>query len=74
MTMSTINTVTNHSVMSHHTSAHRPAVDVLVERAARSMLAWSDRRANKNQISHERMDLIRANECVAVHGGSSVAR
>jgi len=74
MTMSTINTATNHAVMSHHTSTHRPAVDILVERAARSMLAWSDRRAGKNQVSHERMELLRANECAAVRGGSDVAR
>jgi hypothetical protein len=74
MTMSTINAATNHSVMSHHSIAHRPAVDILVERAARGMLAWSERRANKNQVSHERMDLLRANECIAAHGGSDVAR
>jgi hypothetical protein len=77
MTMSTINAVTNQSALSASCSAaiaHRPAVDILVERAARSMLAWSDRRANQNQISHERMDLLRANECLAARGGSDVAR
>ena len=73
MTTSTINTVANHPSMSSH-SAHRPAVDILVERAARSMLAWSDRRANKNQFSHERMHLLRANVCAAARGGSDVAR
>ena len=74
MTTSTINTLTNHSAVTHRTSARRPAVDILVERAARRMLAWSDRRASKNQLSHERMDLMRANECLAAQGGSSVAR
>ena len=73
MTTSTMNTLSNHSSMSSH-SAHRPAIDILVERAARSMLAWSDRRAGKNQVSHERMELLRANECAAAHGGSDVAR
>jgi hypothetical protein len=74
MTTSTLTTLTNHSAMSSHTIAHRPAVDILVERAARGMLAWSDRRANKNQLSHERMHLLRANLCAATHGGSDVAR
>lgn len=63
-------TLTSHGA----TIAHRPAVDILVERAARRMLAWSDRRADKHQVSHERMDLLRANQCAAAHGGSDVAR
>jgi hypothetical protein len=63
--------------LSHHggqTISHRPTVDLLVERAARNMLAWSERRAQKSQLSHERMDLLLDNERAAAPGGSSLAR
>lgn len=68
--------MTAHAVSNqcNSTIAQRPLVEVLVERAARRMLAWSDRRANSNRISHERMQLLRANQGLATHGGSAVAR
>lgn len=70
----TTHVLSNHSssTLRPSSQAHRPAVDLLVERAAKSMLAWSDRRAEKNLVSHERMALLRAN--AAEIGGSSVAR
>ena len=62
---------------SHHsnsTIAHRSVVDILVERAARSMLAWSDRRAKKNQLGAERVSLLLDNQRQTTRGGSSLGR
>jgi hypothetical protein len=64
------------NAQSDTTAAHarRSGVDVLIERAARSLLAWSDRRAAKNRISHERMALILENQRNSTRGGSSGGR
>ncbi len=62
------------SHQSHSTIARRPAIDIVIERVARGLLAWSDRRAQKSLFSHARMELLRANESGAPHGGSSIAR
>jgi hypothetical protein len=65
-------TFTTHS---HATTiARRPAVDVLVERLARSLLAWSDRRANANQLSNERVTLLRENQRNSACGGSALGK
>lgn len=63
--------------LSHHsgsTLAPRPVFDVLVERAARKMLAWANRRASKTVVSHERMSLLIANERTRSSGGSAIGR
>ena len=62
-------TISQHSCT---TVTRRPAVDVLAEKLARRLLAWSDRRqemrreevrgTQSSQPSHERMALIRENE------------
>jgi hypothetical protein len=62
-TMSTT-TISQHSCT---TVTRRPAVDVLAEKLARRLLAWSDHRQQVRsqsgaQPSHERMVLIRENE------------
>jgi hypothetical protein len=54
------------------TLAHRPLLDVLVERLARRLLAWSDRRVVKHQLTHERVALLIALERGAHRGGSSI--
>ncbi len=69
MTASTFGTTSNTTAI-----ARRPAIDVAVERLAKSLLAWSDRRAQKNQVSHERMALILENQRSAGHGGSPLGR
>jgi hypothetical protein len=69
MTASTFGTTSNTTAI-----ARRPAVDVAVERIARSLLAWSDRRAKKHQLSHERMALMLENQRSAHRGGSSLGR
>jgi hypothetical protein len=69
MTASTFGTTSNTT-----TVPRRPAVDIAVERLAKSLLAWSDRRAQKHQLSHERMALILENQRSAHHGGSSLGR
>jgi hypothetical protein len=75
MTASTFGTTSNTNTMyDNSTVARRPAVDVAVERLAKSLLAWSDRRAKKNQLSHERMALILENQRSAHHGGSPLGR
>lgn len=61
-------------VLARTASIRRPALDVLVERVARSLLAWSDRRVVRRQVSHERMALLRANERAASRGGSTFGR
>jgi hypothetical protein len=72
----TSNTTTIHGNGMHgnRTVARRPAIDVAVERLARSLLAWSARRAKKNELTGERMALIIANERSAPHGGSQIGR
>lgn len=40
----------------------RPAVDVLAEKVARSLLAWTNRRQQVARPSHDRVALLRANE------------
>ena len=60
------------SHQSNTTIARRPASDVLVEKVALRLLAWSDRRAVKNQLTHERMALLLENQHSATRGGSSV--
>jgi hypothetical protein len=62
------------SHQSNTTTAHRPVSDVLVEKVALRLLAWSDRRAAKNQLTHERMALILDNQRNATRGGSSLGR
>ena len=64
--------VAGRAVAGHSVAAHRPAIDIVIERVALGMLAWSERRAEKSLISHERMCLLRAN--AALRGGSGVAR
>ena len=44
------------------TAIRRPAVDVLAEKVARSLLAWTTRRQQIARPSHDRVALIRANE------------
>jgi hypothetical protein len=56
------------------TNVRRPALDMMVERVARGLLAWSERRVARLQISHERMALLRANERTASSGGSTFVR
>jgi hypothetical protein len=76
--MKEVSTMTVHafSNQSHTTTAHRPVSDVLVEKVALRMLAWSDRRATKravkNPLTHERMALILENERNTHHDGSSL--
>ena len=65
-------TVQAFSHQSRTTIAHRPTSDVLVEKIALRMLAWSDRRAAGNQLTHERMALILENEHTTHHHGSSL--
>jgi hypothetical protein len=55
-------------------TAHRPAADALVEKVALRLLAWSDRRAKKNQLTHERMALLLENQRASTRGGSSLGR
>ncbi|MCW2749942.1 MAG: hypothetical protein JWR83_1052 [Aeromicrobium sp.] len=62
------------SHQSNTTIARRPASDVLVEKVALRLLAWSDRRAVKNQLSHERMALILENQRSSSRGGSPLGR
>jgi hypothetical protein len=69
MTASAFSTTSNTS-----TIARRPTFDLLVERLAKNLLAWSDRRAKKNQLTHERMALILENQRGAHRGGSGLGR
>jgi hypothetical protein len=55
-------------------TAARPAVDILIEKLALSLLAWSERRAKKNQLTHERIALILENQRNASRGGSPLGR
>jgi hypothetical protein len=52
----------------------RPASDILIERVALSMLAWSDRRAKKNQFTSDRVARLREVERSAHLGGSPLGR
>ena len=58
----------------HHRSrvtvTRRPAVDVMAEKLARHLLAWTTRRQTHSQPNHERMALIRENEQFRVWAGS----
>ena len=56
------------------TSAHRPGFDLLVERVAKSLLAWSDRRATRHELTHERMALILENQRATNRERSSLRR
>ena len=62
------------SHQSSSTIAHRPTSDVLVEKVALRLLAWSERRATKNQLTHERMARLIEIERSAHLGGSSLGR
>ena len=57
----------------------RPAVDVLAEKVARSLLAWTNRRQLVALPTHDRVALLRANEelrlrSLAAAGRSPIAR
>jgi hypothetical protein len=69
MTASTFGTTSNTASI-----ARRPIVDVTVERIARGLLAWSDRRAQNNRILHERMALLLENQRSTERGGSQLGR
>ena len=56
------------------TVAARPAADILIEKIALKLLAWSESRAKKNQLTHERMALMLENQRAANRGGSSLGR
>ena len=56
------------------TGARRPAVDVAVQALAKSLLAWSDRRAARNQFTTDRMALVLKNQRTANRGGSPLGR
>ena len=54
-----------------------PASDLLIEKVALSLLAWSDRRVQKSRvqktkISHERMALLLENQRTTDRSGSSL--
>jgi hypothetical protein len=51
--------------------AHRPVVDVVAERMAQSLLSWTNSRAERSELSHERVALIRANTTHTATGGGS---
>jgi hypothetical protein len=55
---------------------HRPAIDVVAERMAKSLLNWTNRRAERTTPSSERMALLIDNEKHAVNRaiGSPVGR
>ncbi len=54
-------------------NAHRPALDLAVERVALGLLRWSQRRAVNVQPTHERMALLIENQR-AHRAGSSLGR
>ncbi|HEX4442362.1 MAG TPA: hypothetical protein VHZ81_02210 [Galbitalea sp.] len=54
------------------TTIHRPTVDVVAEKLARRLLAWTTRRQQSARITHERMALIRDNERVKLWAGSAL--
>ncbi|MEJ1230129.1 MAG: hypothetical protein WDM88_05120 [Galbitalea sp.] len=62
------------SSRSRVTPVRRPMIDVAVERLARRLLRWSERRAALTQPPHERMTLIVHNERTRPAGGSTVGR
>jgi hypothetical protein len=69
--------LSNHQSLSRQASrvaTHRPAVDILVERAARSMLAWSERRARTSMVGADRIALLVENQRAAERGGSAIGR
>jgi hypothetical protein len=41
---------------------HRPAIDVVAEKMAKSLLNWTNRRAERTMPSHERVALLIDNE------------
>ena len=51
--------------------AHRPVIDVVAEKMAQSLLTWTNRRAERSELSHERAALIRANATHTATGGGS---
>ena len=53
---------------------HRPAVDIVAEKLARRLLAWTTRRQQSSRLTHERMALIRENERMQLTAGSSFGR
>jgi hypothetical protein len=69
MTVSTFGTTSNTTAI-----ARRPAVDAAALRLARGLVAWSERRASKSQLSHERVVLMLENQRSAHHGGSPLNR
>jgi hypothetical protein len=78
MTTAMSNTaLSNQAALSRHAhsgAAHRPTFDILVERVARSMLAWSNRRATQNQVGADRVALLLENQRESTRGGSSLGR
>ena len=56
------------------TVAARPAADILIEKVALKLLAWSESRVKKNQLTHERMSLMLENQRAANRGGSPLGR
>lgn len=74
MTESTVNASNFSARADAITIAHRPVIDILIERLTKKLIAWSERRAKKNQLTHHRMALIHENEPNATRGGSPIAR
>ena len=74
--MKEVSTMTAQAYSRHPgtTVAARPAADILIEKVALKLLAWSDSRAKKSQLTHERMALILENQRAANRGGSSLGR
>jgi hypothetical protein len=69
--------LSNHAALSRperSTAAHRPVFDIMVERAAKRMLAWSNRRAGQNQLGADRVALLLENQRQSSRGGSSLGR
>jgi hypothetical protein len=64
--------MSSHSHRAASTIAARPTSDILIEKVALSLLAWSDRRAQKSIITHERMTLLLQNQRIANRNGSSL--
>jgi len=62
---------------SNTTAVHRPALDILVEKLARRLLAWSEARADREAIAqpdHDRIALILQNDALLFRGGSPLGR
>jgi hypothetical protein len=54
------------------TAMHRPTVDLVAEKLARRLLAWTTRRQQSSRLTHERMALIRDNERAKQLAGSTL--